>query len=53
MENLDTHGRISEVAIERVRLAAKSSFCSVENPIDRERLMCKGNGAPRSLINEL
>jgi hypothetical protein len=34
--------------------ATNSSFCSVEKPIGRERLMWSGRGAPRSLVrNEL
>jgi hypothetical protein len=36
------------------RDATKPSFCSVEKPIGRERLMWSGRGAPRSLVkNEL
>ena len=30
----------------------KSSFCSVPNPMGRERLMWSGRGAPRSLVRK-
>lgn len=48
-----THGRIPKEMMEFFKVVAKLSFCSVENPIGWERLMCKGRGVPRSLLKEL
>jgi hypothetical protein len=39
--------------IARSSEVTKFSFCSVAKPIGRERLMCSGSGAPRSLVKKV
>lgn len=45
------YGRIPDDRMVRSRATTKSSFRSVANPMERERLICSGRGAARSLVN--
>lgn len=48
-----TYGRILELVVDFVTVSKNASFSAVSNPMERERLTCKGSVAPRLLIREL
>ena len=49
-----TYGRMPDDLTDSSNVVTNASFLSVGRPIGRERLMCNGKGAPRSLVkNEL
>lgn len=47
-----TYGRIPDDLIDCWSESTNASFCSVANPIGRERLMWRGRGAPRPLVKK-
>lgn len=46
----DPYGATRDERIPVVIASRKRSFCAVVSAKGRERLMCKGRGAPRSLV---
>lgn len=51
-EKSGPYGRIPDDLTASSNEVTNASFFSVGKPIGRERLMCKGKGAPRSLVRK-